>query len=393
MNTMKLHIYPVLIAFLIGMTSCVYPFDIDAEGEGGSMVIEGDILIGELTTVRLSHTMPISTLSIQETFLDAEVCVMDDRGDVYPTISKGEDGFVVDTRNADPDRQYKLHVKNLETGRTYESTFQAVSKPAVIDSLSYILDEERDRMDIAISMHSGSESYFKWSYTEDWEYRTILKAAYKYIPPTVHMNGWWAEVPDGPGQVVKMDTDDITYYCWSHYDSKNIMVFSTESQSDDRFVDLEFHTIDRTDRRISYIYHIAVELEALTKDAYTYWQNVKNNSEYNGSLFAPNPSELLGNISCLEDPSEFVYGYISAAQRSVKTLYVRASSFYKEKETFDTATYSLSQSDWYQYYKDGYLPFDVSSENPLGPPDWVKSRCVDCRQFGGTTTKPDFWAY
>ena len=394
MNTMKLHIYPLLIAVILGMASCVYPFDIDAEGEGGSMVIEGDILIGELTTVKLSYTVPITSFSTQgsEELIPAEVTVLDDRGGVYNVISQGPEGYVVDTRDADPGRQYKLRVKNFENNRTYESSFQQVCKPAVIDSLSYNIDSKRDRLDVAISMHSGSESFFRWTFVEDWEYHTTMKAAYKYIPPAVHRNFWGSEVADGTGSVEKMSADDLTYYCWSHNVSRNIMIFSIEKQSDDRFVDLEFYTIDRTDRRISYIYHIAVQLQALTKDAYAYWANVRDHSDYSGSLFSPNPSEVLGNITCIEDPSEVVYGYISAAQRSVKTLYIRASSFYKEKENFDRTLAQPSQKEWYTYYKNGYLPFDTG-ENPLAPPDWVKSRCVDCRLFGGTTTKPDFWAY
>lgn len=391
MNTMKLHIASLFTAFLLGMVSCVYPYDIDAEGRGGEMVIEGDILIGELTTVRLSHTMPISSIGDPQPLLSAEVSVIDDMGMVYPASLDGEDGFVVDTRDADPDRQYKLHVKNLETGRTYESTFKRVCEPAVFDSLSYSLDEVRDRLNVAISIHSGSESFFKWSFTEDWEYHTVLQAAYRYVPPTISMVRW-TEVPDGPGKVEKAMYPDNNYYCWCHNVSRNIMVFSTENQSDDRFVDLAFYTIPRTDRRISYIYHIAVELEALDKDAYAYWENVRKNSDYNGSLFSPNPSEVLGNITCLEDPNEIVYGYISASRRSVKTLYIMASSFYRETENFDTTKYQITQGDWYKYFKDGYLPYDIG-ENPMGPPDWVSRRCVDCTVFGGTSKKPDFWIY
>ena len=39
-------------------------------------------------------------------------------------------------------------------------------------------------------------------------------------------------------------------------------------------------------RYISYLYKIVVDLEPLSKDAYLYWENIKNNSEYNGNLFA-----------------------------------------------------------------------------------------------------------
>ena len=57
MNTLKQHIKALsFLAVLLGMASCVYPLDIEAEGEGGAMVIEGDIMVGKLTTVRLTPT-------------------------------------------------------------------------------------------------------------------------------------------------------------------------------------------------------------------------------------------------------------------------------------------------------------------------------------------------
>lgn len=394
MKTLKLHTALSLAAILLGMVSCVYPLDIEAEGEGGAMVIEGDIMVGKLTTVRLSYTAPISISFPGWQNVPAEVRVEDDLGGEYPVISQTDEGYIVDTRDASPDRLYRLHVRNLETGRTYESTFQPVCRPAVIDSLSYILDEKRDRMNIAISIHSGSESYFKWRYVEDWEYHSYFQAAYVYIPPTISYWRWGTEVTDGDGELQKAMVPENNYYCWSHSESSDIKIFSTENQSDDRFVDLEFHTIERTDRRISYIYHIDVELQALTKDGYEYWENVRENSNYRGSLFAPNPSEVMGNITCLEDPSELVYGYISASQPTSRALYVLNSEarFYKEKESFDLTKVQPSSREWYKYYKDGYLPYDAP--DPMSSPDWVLKKCVDCTYFGGSPyKKPDYWKY
>lgn len=395
MKTLKLHIKALsFLAVLLGMASCVYPLDIEAEGEGGAMVIEGDILIGEFTTVKVSTTTPISVIYQEEANISAEVSVVDDLGSVYPVKYRSSSGYMVDTREASPERLYKLRVRNLRTNKTYESSFQRVCKPGVIDSLSYIPDEKRDRMNIAISMHAGGESYFKWDYVEDWEYHTILQARYVYVPPTVTQYWWGSPVPDGPGEVVQAFVPDNNYYCWSHNESSNIMVFSTENQSDDRFVDLEFYSINRTDRRISYIYHIAVQLQAITKDAYAYWQNVRNNSDYSGSLFAPNPSEVIGNITCLEDPSEIVYGYISAAQRSSNALYILndRTGFYKERESFDETLLQPRKDEWYDHYRAGYAPY--APPQPLADPDWISRRCVDCRVFGGSPyAKPDYWKY
>lgn len=392
---MKKHILhiSVLAAVLSVTASCVYPIDIDVTGAGGSMVIEGDIFIGEITDVKLSYSSPLNSLALPTTDIPAEVEVVDDQGMVYPGYPADNEGlYKVDTRNASPDRQYKLRVRNLDNHRSYESTFQRVCRSSDIDSLSYIIDEKRSCMNIAISMHSGSESWFKWSYVEDWEYHTIYQAQLKYTPPEIVSWGWY-RAPSGPGTMERSLPPDNNYYCWSHDVSTEIMIFSTENQSDDRFVDLEFHTLQRWDRKISYVYRIKVQLEPMGSDAYAYWDNVRKNSDYNGSLFSPNPSEMPGNITCIEDPDEFVIGYINAAERSVKTLYVYNSDhqFYKEKEWFDTDKIQPSSSEWYESYQNGYLPYYTEVPGDFGNAYWVQRRCIDCTQFGGKPQRPDDW--
>lgn len=394
MKNIKTHIALAIIAAIMAMVSCSYPFEIDVEGEGGAMVIQGDILIGEYTTVRVSHSSPISDSFPEESTITADVSVVDDEGTVYPAVNHTDDGYIIDTRTADPNRLYKLRVKK---DRTYESPLQPVNRPAAIDNLSYILDKERNEMNIAISIHSESGSYFKWSYVEDWEYHALKEATCIYIPPKVLRYDLVGlkDVTDGPGEIVLVTEDNQAYRCWSHNESKNILVFSTENQKEDRFVDLEFYTIDRSDRRISYIYHIDVKLESLTRDAYKYWETVRNNSDYTGSLFSPNPSELRGNITCQEDPSEFVYGYISVAQRSSKAIYILDSEtgFFIDKYIYDTELHKVS--NWYEAYREkGLLPYQGPDPKSTLNLDWIDKRCVDCSLFGGSPKgRPDFWAY
>lgn len=383
----------LLLAALFCAVSCVYPFEIETEGEGGARVIQGDILIGEYSTVRISESGPVSMpLSVEP--VHADVSIVDDRGIAYTPQKFNSDGYIIDTRNADPDRLYKLRVETYDN-KTYESPLQPVNKPAVIDSLSYIIDKERNWMDIAISVHSGNNSYFKWSFVEDWEYRALMEAKYIYIPPGITGFAFGYPTTDGPGTIVRATPENQTYRCWSHNESKNIMLFSTENQTDDRFVDLDFFTISRFDRRISYIYRIAVQVETLTKDAYKYWETVMNNSDFTGSLFSPNPSEVLGNITCLEDPSEMVYGYISVAQRSSSTLYVLDSvtGFFDDKEGYNTERKQVS--DWFSAYRyEALRPYDGSDPWNLYSIEWVNKKCVDCTVFGGSNTRrPADWPY
>ena len=272
------------LAFLAA--SCIYPFTPEPEDGSGTLVIEGDIFLGEYTTVALSYAAPVDNPYGVTYPSSGEVWVEDDAGTVFRGISLGSGSdsdaatFQVDTRDADPSRNYRLHVKAGSGGREYVSSWERACSAPVIDSLSYNLDFDRSRFNVALSMHSGSESFFKWSYVEDWEFHAMYRAELKAVLKT---SSYWRQQVS----VEPMEPSESTYACYGHEVSTQIMTFSTEKQSDDRFVDLEFRPIDRSDRRISYLYRIVVNLEPLTKNAYQYWENVKANSDYNGNLFSP----------------------------------------------------------------------------------------------------------
>lgn len=382
----------IVTAALLALTavSCIYPFTPEPQDGSGAFVIEGDILLGDYTDVKLSFTAPVDAPDAASDPPSCDVWVEDDSGKEYKGVgleAKGE--YRVDTRNASPDKRYRLHVLRNDDKREYVSGWGEALDVPVIDSLSYNLDFGRSRLNVALSMHSRGGSFFKWRYVEDWEHHADYNASIKYIPPE---SGRWGT--NGDGQIVDMIWPENTYYCYGHDVSSEIMIFSTESQTDDRFVDLEFRPIPRNDIRISHIYHIDVYLEPLTEDAYRYWETVKANSEYNGNLFAPNPSELVGNIRCVQDPDEMVMGYISVASLAHKALYIRNSDsrFYKDSVPYEEPLL-VNRGEWLQTYNDGYLPYSYyMMPGDVSQTYWARARCVDCRRKGKSTyTRPDNW--
>ena len=380
--------------------SCIYPFTPESEDGSGSLVVEGDILIGEFTTVSLSYAAPIGKALEQAFPRSSVVWVEDDAGNEYNGSyaehqTSDKVTFKVDTRYADPSRSYRLCLRVADEGRDYASSWERVCSEPVIDSVSYIVDRERQRVNVALSMHSGSESYFKWDYVEDWEYHALYNAVLKLdVDTTYYWNTSHISV-----NLRAMDYDkENLYYCYGHNVSKNIMVFSTEKQTDDRFVDLEFRTIKRDDLKLSYLYRIKVMLEPLSRDAYDYWENIKANSDYTGDLFAPNPSEVVGNIRCVQDPDVFVLGYVNVAQRARKELVIDAAElrYFKGHDTFADAEL-VTSTMWKDYFTDGYLPYTWYVPNDLSQTYWLPARCVDCMRRsdtyikGVTRNKPDDW--
>lgn len=390
-----------LLCLALLAASCIYPFTPESEDGSGSLVIEGDIFVGDYTTVSLSYASPVGK-DIEYEWPSAEVWVEDDGGTEYRGRSQvsGDNSkartFLVDTRSADPSRNYRLHVRDVGEDLEYVSSWEKVCSAPVIDSLTYNLDFDRDRLNVALSMHSGSESYFKWSYVEDWEYHALYFAVLKL---TVQQTHYYSGTTHTSVNVLPMDysKNENTYYCYGHNVSRNIMTFSTEKQTDDRFVDLEFRTINRDDLRISHLYRIKVMLEPLSKDAFDYWENIKTNSEYNGSLFAPNPSEVVGNIRCVQDPDRFVLGYINVAQRARKDLVIDAADhrFFKGKDRFSDPEL-VPMTDWKDFYENGYLPYSYYIPNDLSQTYWLPARCVDCMKREGSARgvsrdKPEDW--
>jgi hypothetical protein len=389
----KIHICVFVLAVLVALSavSCIYPFTPEVQDGSGALVIEGDILLGDYTDVTVSYTAPVDA---QAGAFDSPACkvwVEDEAGTHYEGVTsfEREGYFRIDTRNASADKRYRLHVVRLDDGREYVSGWGQSPVVPEIDSLSYNLDFERSRLNVALSMHSRGGSFFKWNYVEKWEYRADYNAELKYIPPSI---GWWGV--NGDGNIEEQPYSERPYLCYDTATSSEIMIFSTERQTDDRFVDLEFRPIPRDDLRISYRYHIDVYLEPLSEDAYRYWENVKANSEYNGNLFAPNPSEMIGNIRCEQDPDEMVMGYISVTSRAHKALLIRHSEsrFYKDSHPYAEPVV-VNRGEWYQYYKDGYLPYSYYEvPGDVSQTYWARSRCVDCRIKGrGTTQQPEDW--
>ena len=393
--------------------SCIYPFTPEVEDGSGTLVVEGDIFIGEFTSVSLSYAAPIGKRVEYSYPNGGEVWVEDDAGTMFfgqllesdswqhsdsgSVDSEDAATFRIDTRDADPSRSFRLHVMLRDRGREYVSSWEKARPAPVIDSLSYNLDFDRSRLNIALSMHSGSESYFKWDYIEDWEYHAMNDARLK---AEINRNNWWGHETISVWDVRAMDyAKENLYYCYGHEVSKKIMIFSTEKQTDDRFVDLEFRPIPRDDLRISYLYRIAVMLEPLSPDAYKYWQNINANSDYGGDLFAPNPSEMVGNIRCVQDPDVFVIGYISVAQRARKELTLDAADhkFFKLKEQYAEERL-IGSGEWTTYYVDSlYRPYRWYIPDDKSQTYWLPERCVDCMKRGTgsvasvSRNKPDNW--
>ena len=260
-----------------------------------------------------------------------------------------------------PNNQYHLKIEIKELAKTYEyySDYSHPIKTPEIDSIFYVKRGKGQPVMMYVDTHSpdNKKLYYRWSYSEDWE-----------VNATVYLEGY-------------------PFYCWGSSKNDNLLLGSAERTVYGQLADV-LTEIDPADMRFSELYRIIVKQNVVSKRAYDYYLNIKKNVENMGSIFAPIPSELRGNITCITDPKIPVIGYIDVSSTTQKRRYIQryTANIYEPPPPplVDCEVVSLA-GGMDPAMVDGYILFDKATYT------WIQRYCVDCRVLGGATQKPDDW--
>lgn len=381
---MRKHLQHILLFALtvFSAAACVYDYTPQIDGEGGYLVVEGNLVIGQFSHIqtRWSWSMVDTTQRDDQwsilSFSRMHVEASDGTRYESPYGS-------FDLREADPSLEYRLVIENSRG--TYASAWARPTTPGQIDSLSYRISGDGRQMSILVAAQGdGSEgSYYRWSVDETWEYHADVFALYRYDPVS--------------GQVVPLEYNDNLYNCWASGRRVEIMTASTYGLSQDRLADQQLYTLSNTDKRISVLYSAEVSQMRLTEEAYRYWQTMQRNSSDVGGLFSPEPSEVRGNVVNIDDPDELVLGYVGVYSVARKRLFVdnAKARFYRSAGRSLPSPDTLgTPEEWKAAYYWGMRPgmevWNEQGSRMLGY-EWWPARCVDCRLQGGTKYKPDYW--
>jgi hypothetical protein len=143
-------------------------------------------------------------------------------------------------------------------------------------------------------------------------------------------------------------------------------------------------------------YSINVEQQVLTADAYAYWLNLYKTTEDVGGLFDPLPGQVNGNIRNENDPDEVVVGFFGAGNVTKKQIFVTEDDLLDDYATYQ---HPYCQLDTILVEFIPQLPSSTLLYSAIYSPSGLaivaftsgSSNCLDCRSYGGVTTKPDFW--
>jgi hypothetical protein len=347
------------------------------------LVVDGFINTGPnaVTSFNINRTRNLgdsTTIGVPE--LNAKVSILDTHGTTYTlTDTAGTGIYTSAPLTLDVTGQYSIAITTAD-GRKYSSDAAPCQQTPPIDSVFW---RQPDNFTVYVSTHDPTNNthYYRYDYSETWEHDANI------ISP-------WGVVN---GNLVATDTTNQKWRCWSTAPSTNILIASSAPLAQDVIDSFPVATVPQGDSKIDLQYSILVRQYALTQDAYNYWLLIQKTSQNVGTLFDLQPTQLVGNIHCLTNPSEPVIGFISANSVQQQRIFVY--------ETYLTNWIHNSPAFGCDTIQIAYNPNSFPAFNPVdtgygpyyfnGPTVLVLAPnfCLDCTRFGGTTVKPSFWPY
>jgi hypothetical protein len=393
MKTIKLIVAGYII--IITVQDCRQPyFPSVAKSNLDFLVVDGIILNGaDTTTITLSRTQNLTDsgyIFIGET--GAQVSIVGENAETYPLIDLGNGKYITSQLNLNYTETYQLKIITTN-GNMYLSDSITVKQTPPIDSVSWKDDGVLLHFFVTAHDPSNNTRYYRWDYTETWQYQAID------FSKLIYQNGTLRERT--PAEQV--------YNCWTTNNSTGILTATSEKLSQDviyqapLFDDSLFTfnypvshqlILPGLSQKFTIEYSVLVNQYAITETAYTFWQNLQLNTEGLGGLFSPEPSsQVPGNIHCITNPKEPVIGYITA-----KRIFINHFDlFHGSPTTPDIGCYVwIAEPDsinYYFQYQKLFTPVD-SAFDALGNFIGITAAptyCTDCEANGGINIKPLYW--
>lgn len=358
-------------SMLFLLSGCIKPFLAPPSTNNlNFLVVDGTITVGAPIKIKLSRTKNL--IDTVETVPEsgAQMQLESASGLVFPFVSTAQGVYAAEGATAL--EQYRLRIRTND-GKEYLSDFVETKISPAIDSLEW---QENDDIFIYVNTHDpeAKARYYRWEFEETEEYHAVYDSNIEYRD----------------SQLLFLRPDEMRYVCYRYYPSNGILVSSSDALGADVISHFQVTRIPNDNSKISFRYSILVKQYALTAEAYQYWQIIKQNSEQTGNIFDPQPSQLYGNIKCVDNPSEPVIGFISASTLSEKRIFIRQSQLrvIKHPNNESCREFFIAPSDAPLYLESGrFLPaYFQQGALAIAPRD-----CVDCRLRGGSTTKPSYW--
>lgn len=355
-----------LLSFLL--FGCIERFDpaLSRTPVGDELVVEAVLKQEDFTfRIELSNSLPRGSSTVSAPISDARVSLLSEDLDAtfdFSLVGAGIYSLNQNQVQIKTGSRYKLII-NLVNGERYESTFEEVLPAQPLQGLkvnlakgSYPLNNniaEGEYIEIKSLVQKGEEDYyFRYDYAGDYAFR----APYQGSDLCQDL-----EVEGGPEILPEL-------LCYKK-DDKNlpINIYSNEDFNAGASASAVILKIG-SNRKFAFGYNMRVRKYTISKEFYNYLEAVKAQVEFQGSLLDPPPSQIVGNITNVNQPEKKALGYFTFESTASETVFIPADFFQEPIE------------DPLNEYACNYSP-----ETPNVLPDlW----CCNCKLFPGATVEP-----
>jgi hypothetical protein len=380
--------YVLIIVLLV--FGCKKPYAPQVVASDNSyLVVEGIINSGsDSTIITLSRTTKLDQKVQTNSVHGATVTVENDQNFSFALNEDQTGRYVSPNLNLDNTRKYRLRIKTSDN-QEYLSDFVSPKEAPPIDSIGY--EVKNDGLDIYVNAHDGSNNtrYYRWEFIETWKFTARYPSSF---------------VTNGKDIVLRTSAQQV-FGCFGNDASSVILLGSTAKLDQDVIFQSPITSISSTSEKVMTKYSILLKQYALTKEAFSFWESLKKNTEQLGSIFDAQPSQLKGNIHNINNANEPVIGYISAGTIQKKRIFIDNGVLprdwvrtYPYDCQLDSALYCHGSPCSYEVAL--YLVPIGSNQIPVGAIlskfspatigfSYSSRECVDCTIRG--TTQPDFW--
>ena len=317
-----------LLALAGLVVACVEPFVPQGLNlEGAILVVDANLTDQpEAQTVRLVYSVakpfnefeeaPLSGATVTVLVNDAPRALRETTPGLYemPVGFQGKVGERYQLRFTTPEgRRYESGVETMQAVSPIEKAYDTFDPQA-------IANVEKTRFTPAHLIYldtpdpPGQRNFYRWSYTlwekQDWcfscQNSVLLGGTVPERVNTCTQNGFVANNPEPPG----IYDYNCRSKCWEILFGEELNVFSDQFTNGQRIV-------GRLVGRVPYYQAqgalVEIRQQALTVEAYRYYQLFASQTQANGGLADTPPAPLVGNVRNLANEKEIVSGYFTAS--------------------------------------------------------------------------------
>ncbi len=284
--------YLLLLLILFTLTTCVVPYDVPV-----SQLVSDYAVSGLITDNPGPYSVSITYSAAYAKDVEgynipvegATVTVTDTDSDVTTALTYQKTGaYVTDsTFRGIPGHHYVLHVLTADGD-------ELISDPALLPPMKsqvtvqhqYVpesgLNPEGDKIWITVKDDPDQTNFYRWKYEGVFEFSTSITTVAPIIVTT----------------------------CWQYDYSNSILLLGSDNLVNGKTFDQDITVAPYVS---STPYLITVYTMSLSQDAYNFWNLVQKQVNNTGGVFDSPPSDIPGNLHCVNDPQKEVLGLFWAS--------------------------------------------------------------------------------